>query len=207
MRRDRKSRGLSSCEWDFVHAQRQGVTSKPCCRRPECSAPSAKRRCPTYHSNLCYTPPMAANPLPPCTDIPRRSHLYPVRGQVLSVWYTCPGCAIAIKVQQLDRRQGVNVCHRCTTVVRIGISCQILPSGPFAGQILPSDYSFSARAHALLASRLRSRRRRAKALHELGLADPMPLAVEMPWAPGAPINSVEVIADPRKQSETDVHSE
>lgn len=121
---------------------------------------------------------------------------YPIRGQVLSTRFTCPNCCYLITARQLDTRQGVHVCPNCSTVFRIGIHVLILPSGPSARQIISPDYTAAGKNKSLLYARLRSRKRRMKALIELGLADAMPEQLTSPWAPGEPINRVTIVREP-----------
>lgn len=121
---------------------------------------------------------------------------YPIRGQVLSTRFTCPNCCYLVSARELDKRQGVHVCPNCATVFRIGIHVLILPSGPSARQSIAPDYTVAGKNKSLLYARLRSRKRRMKALAELGLADAMPEQLTSPWVAGEPINRVTVVRDP-----------
>lgn len=123
---------------------------------------------------------------------------YPIRGQVQACRFTCPACCYLISARELDRRQGVHVCPSCAAVFRIGIHVMLLPSGPSARQCISPDYTAAGKHKSLLYARLRSRKRRMKALLELGLADAMPEQLTSTWEPGTPANRVTVVRDPRE---------
>jgi hypothetical protein len=120
------------------------------------------------------------------------------RGYVSTCTFTCPKCGKLNRAYEINARQGIHYCSLCKSVFRIGLHIQVLPAGPFVQQNVPPDMATTRINRSLVFARLRSRRRRIKALVQLGLDDPLPEQPVSAWVPGEPINRVTIVRDPRE---------
>ena len=119
--------------------------------------------------------------------------LFPIRGQIVSAYWTCPRCTDLQRAYRVNAKQGLHRCHCCGTIVRLGLNVAIIPRGRLARTLLPPDYTLSKADRLAATVKARPRTRRVQLLQALGL-DPTPGQL-ISARPGDPMNSITVIQD------------